>query len=199
MGRSTVRVRPATLDDVTDLARLVRSVDTASGTFSGWAVVDSSPEHLVERFAQILADGERAMLVATEDSGAVVGMLSGRRDEIGAVDLTPVLNVTHLVVLPGHRRRGIGRALLSAAVQLADDAGVEHVLATASSGSREGNRYLARLGFTPLVTQRIAPTCALRRSLGMTDAAGRIASLRRARLVRAQRAGFAARTAQRRA
>jgi hypothetical protein len=33
----------------------------------------------------------------------------------------------------------------------------------------------------------------LRRSLGMSDAAGRTAVLRRARMVRAQRAGFAAR------
>ena len=37
------------------------------------------------------------------------------------------------------------------------------------------------------------PTSALRRSLGMTDVAGRMAVLRRARLVRAQRTGFASR------
>jgi hypothetical protein len=49
---------------------------------------------------------------------------------------------------------------------------------------------MARIGFAPLVVHRIAPTSALRRSLGMTDVAGRMAVLRRARLVRAQRAGF---------
>ena len=126
-------------------------------------------------------------------------MLAARDDDIGAVDLTPVLHVTHLVVLPGHRRRGIGRALLTAAVQLAEERGLEHVLSTAAAGSREGNRYLARIGFAPLVVHRIATTSTLRRSLGMTDAAGRMASLRRARLARAQRAGFAARPSQRRA
>jgi GNAT superfamily N-acetyltransferase len=124
-------------------------------------------------------------------------MLAARDDAVGAIDLTPVLHVTHLIVAPGHRRRGIGRSLLAAAVHLAEDAGVEHVLATAAAGSREGNRYMARIGFAPLVVHRIAPTSALRRSLGMTDVAGRMAVLRRARMVRAQRGGFASRAAGR--
>jgi L-amino acid N-acyltransferase YncA len=94
------------------------------------------------------------------------------------------------MVAPTHRRRGIGRALLAAAVQLADEIGVEHMLATAAAGSREGHRYLARIGFAPLAVHRIASVATLRRSLGMTDAAGRMAMLRRARLARSQRAGF---------
>jgi GNAT superfamily N-acetyltransferase len=130
------------------------------------------------------------LLLATDDSGTVVGMLAARRDEVGVIDLTPVLHVTHLMVAPGARRRGVGRALLAAAVHLADETGVEHVLATAAAGSREGNRYLARIGFAPLVVHRIAPTANLRRALGMTDVAGRMAVLRRARLARAQRSGF---------
>jgi hypothetical protein len=72
------------------------------------------------------------------------------------------------------------------------------VLATAAAGSREGNRYLARLGFGPLVVHRIAATSTLRRSLGMTDVVGRMAVLRRSRVIRAQRAGFASRGAERR-
>jgi GNAT superfamily N-acetyltransferase len=107
-----------------------------------------------------------------------------------------VLHVTHLVVHPQHRRRGIGRALLAGAVRLAEEQGVEHLLATAAAGSREGNRYLARIGFAPLVVHRIAPTSTLRRALGMTDAAGRMAMLRRARLIRAQRTGFTPRAAR---
>jgi hypothetical protein len=77
--------------------------------------------------------------------------------------------------------------LLAAAVRLADEQGIEHVLTTAAAGSREGNRYLARIGFAPLVVHRIAPTSALHRSLGMSDIADRMAVLRRARLMRTQR------------
>jgi ribosomal protein S18 acetylase RimI-like enzyme len=187
-----VRVRPATADDVPALVELVQSVDTSTGMFSGKPLQDQSTEHLLERFGQIL-ESDRILLIAADESGVVVGMLSALRDAVGAIDLTPVLHITHLMVAPGHRRRGIGRAMLTAAVHLAEAIGVEHVLATAAAGSREGNRYLARIGFAPLVVHRIAPTSALRRSLGMADAAGRMAVLRRARLARAQRAGFSSR------
>jgi ribosomal protein S18 acetylase RimI-like enzyme len=187
-----VRVRPATEDDIPALVGLVKSIDTSTGVFSGRPLQDPSPQHLSDRFAEIVSS-DRVLLIAADESGSAVGMLAGRKDEVGAIDLTPVLHVTHLVVAPGSRRRGIGRMLLAAAVHLAEDFGTEHLLATAAAGSREGNRYLARIGFAPLVVHRIAPTSALRRSLGMTDVGGRMAVLRRARLVRAQRAGFGSR------
>jgi GNAT superfamily N-acetyltransferase len=189
----SVRVRPAGLDDVSGLVVLVRSLDLSLGVFSGRAAVDSSAEHLAERLCDIIAGGERVLLVAVDDTDRVVGMLAGRRDEIGAIDVTPVLHVTHLMVAADHRRRGVARALLAAAVHLAEEQGIDHLLATAASNSREGNRYLARLGFAPLVMHRIAPTTGLRRTLGMSDAVGRVAVLRRARLARVQRSGFAAR------
>lgn len=192
MSRLNVRVRPANEDDIPSLVALVQSIDTSTGMFSGRPLKDQGTQHLTERFGQILRS-ERVLLIAADEAGTVVGMLSARDDAVGAIDLTPVLHVTHLVVAPGHRRRGIGRSLLAAAVHLAEDAGVEHLLATAAAGSREGNRYLARIGFAPLVVHRIAPTSSLRRSLGMTDVAGRMAVLRRARMVRAQRGGFASR------
>lgn len=202
MSRVNVRVRPATEQDVDALVALVQAVDTSTGPFSGKPLAESSAasdEHLGTRFREILAHSDRTLLIAADESGTVVGMLAARRDEVGAIDLTPVLHVTHLMVAPSARRRGVGRALLAGAVHLADEVGVEHVLATAAAGSREGNRYLARIGFAPLVVHRIAPTATLRRALGMTDVAGRMAVLRRARLARAQRAGFASNRVARRA
>lgn len=193
MSRANVRVRPATADDVPALAQVIQAVDPSTGVFSGKPLQDSSTDHLCERFAAILRGDERTLLIAADEAGSVVGMLAARSDEVGTIDMTPVLHVTHLMVVPGQRRRGVGRALLAAAVHLADEHGVDNVLTTAAAGSREGNRYLARLGFAPLVVHRIAPTSVLRRSLGMTDVAGRMAILRRTRLARAERAGFASR------
>jgi GNAT superfamily N-acetyltransferase len=191
-----VRVRPAGLDDVAGLVQLVRSLDLSLGVFSGRPPLDASADHLAERFAEIIANGERDLLVATDDAGQLVGLLAARRDEIGAIDLTPVLHVTHLMVAADHRRRGVGRALLAGAVHVAEESGIDHLIATAAASSREGNRYLARLGFAPLVVQRIAPVSGLRRALGMSDPLARVAVLRRARLARTQR-GFAAARARR--
>lgn len=197
MTRANVRVRPATADDVPAIAAMMQTVDLSSGAFSGKPLGDPSAEHIEARLREIMRQSDRVVLIAAEDNGTVSGMLAGRHDDIGAIDLTPVLHITHLMVAPTHRRKGLGRALLAAAVHVADESGTEHVLATAAAGSREGNRYLARIGFAPLVVHRIAPTNVLRRTLGMTDVASRMALLRRARLTRAQRAGFAPRPASR--
>jgi GNAT superfamily N-acetyltransferase len=193
--RVSVRVRPAERPDVDALVDLTQSVDVGAGTFSGKPLQDAGAEHLAKRYGEILDEGQRRLLVAVDDAagGTIVGLLVAKTDEIGAIDITQVLHVTHLLVNPKHRRRGVGRALLAAAVHLADELGLDRVLGTAASGSREANRYLARLGFAPLVVHRIASTATLRRSLGMSDAPERLAVLRRARLVRAQRSGLAAR------
>lgn len=198
MTRVNVRVRSAELADVPGLVELTCSFDVSSGAFTGKTLSDEATAQLTARIAAIVSEGERTVLVAVDDATCgLVGVLVARNDEVGAIELTPVLHVTHLIVSPKQRRHGIGRALLAAAVHLADERGVDRVVAAVASGSRESNRYLARLGFAPLVVQRVASTSALRRSLGMADAPGRIAVLRRARLVRAQRARPAARVAQR--
>jgi len=197
VSRVNVRVRPAIIEDVSGLVALARSLDLSLGVFSGRPPLDNTEEHLFKRFTEIIVNCERDLLVAVDEANAIVGMLAARRDEVGAIDLTPVLHISHLMVAADHRRRGVGRALLAGAVHIAEEAGIDHLLAAAASNSREGNRYLARLGFAPLVVHRIAPTSGLRRVLGMSDPVGRVAVLRRARIARAQRAGFAARSARR--
>jgi GNAT superfamily N-acetyltransferase len=199
MARVSVRVRPAQLEDVDGLVALIRSSDFASGLITGSVRVDSAKPHLSERLTEMVCGGGRSLLVAVDDlSGEIVGVLVAKPDELGGVDLTPVLHVTHLLVSPRHRRRGVGRSLLAAAVHLAEEHGMDRVLATASSGSREANRYLARLGFVPLVIDRLASTAVLRRSLRMAEGPDRIAALRRARLMRGPRTpAFRPRTARR--
>ena len=188
MSRASVRVRPADHADVEALVTLVTSVDTKSGVFSGRGLSDPGITHLATRLTEIMSEGSRMLLVAADDqTGELVGLLVAKMDEIGAIDLTPAVHVTHLLVAPAHRRHGVGRTLLAAAVHLADERGVDRVLATAASGSREANRYLARLGFAPLVVHRVASTATLRRSLGISDVSERIALLRRTRLARSQR------------
>ncbi|MDQ2749159.1 MAG: GNAT family N-acetyltransferase [Pseudonocardiales bacterium] len=186
-------MRPADLSDVPGLVALAQTLDLGAGMFSGRPLLNTAGGHLAERFTEIIREGDRTLLAAVDDHGGIVGLLVACQDEIGAIDLTPVLHVSHLMVAPKQRRRGVGRMLLTAVVHLADERGMDHVLATAGSGSREANRYLARLGFAPLVVHRIAATSVLRRALGMADGPEQIAVLRRARLMRANRTGFAAR------
>jgi ribosomal protein S18 acetylase RimI-like enzyme len=185
VSRTHVRVRPAEFTDVAELVLLLKSTDLQLGALGARVFKADTLEHLPERVARMLSGTERDLLVAIDDAtGNVVGMIVVSDDSVGEVTPIPVLNVTHLVVSPQHRRRGVGRALLAATVHLADQRRIENIVATAVSGSRDANRYLARLGFAPLVVRRIAPTSVLRRSLGIADAGDRLALLRRARIVR---------------
>jgi ribosomal protein S18 acetylase RimI-like enzyme len=123
VSRVNVRVRPATHDDIPALVQLLQHIDLSSGLFSGKPLHDPSAAHLTERFGEVL-DSDRCVLIATDEAGAVVGMLAAKPDDVGAIDLTPVLHVTHLMVDPEHRRRGIGRALLERTVEWARGTGV---------------------------------------------------------------------------
>lgn len=192
MSRLGVRIRPATSADVPALVDLLHQIDTTAGTFGGRAPRANDAEHLAQRLAAVLDEGSRTLLVAVEDGDAdLVGLLAARTDEIGMIDVTPALHVTHLLVAPTQRRRGVGRALLAAAVHLADERGLDRMLATVTASSRESNRYLARLGFAPMVIDRVVSTAGLRKALGLTDGSERVAVLRRAMLGRSRRAGLA--------
>jgi predicted N-acetyltransferase YhbS len=181
VSRSRVRVRPAELADLPSLLKLVESTDLQLGAPGGRQLQADTLANLPERLATILTGDDRTVLVAVDDMGEIVGLVVVSEGDVAAITDVPALYIGHLLVVPGHRRRGVGRALLAASVHLADQRGIEHVVATAVSGSRDANRYLARLGFAPLVVRRIATTATLRRSLGIADGSDRLALLRRAR------------------
>ena len=63
------------------------------------------------------------------------------------------------------RRRGVGRAIVESAAQFAHDVAADYVTVGVFPGSRETNRYFARLGFSPLVMRRAVPTTQLEKRL----------------------------------
>ncbi len=87
------------------------------------------------------------------------------------------------LVAPSHRRRGVGRALLAGGDPDRRRPRRRTCRRQSMPGARDVNRYLARLGFVPLVSRRIAPTALLRRSLGLAPPESS-ALQRRARIVR---------------
>ena len=74
----------------------------------------------------------------------------------------------YLHVKDGFRRRGVGKALLAAAVTFADEVGAEHVITSVLPQMRETQRFYARLGFGPVVVRRSATVSVLRRRLAPT-------------------------------
>jgi hypothetical protein len=70
-------------------------------------------------------------------------------------------------VADAHRRKGIGRALLNAATSFADERHISTLATITTAGSREANRYLARLGLVPHALMRTAPAGLVSSRLGV--------------------------------
>jgi ribosomal protein S18 acetylase RimI-like enzyme len=176
-----VHVRPAGAADIQTLIELTEDNGVAEHVGRRVRAADGS---LAERFHALLEDTDRLVLVAVdEESDHVVGYAAMAEEQIGVIVPTTTLYISHLLVAPKFRRRGVGRALLAAAVRHAEDRDIDHVVVGVQSSARDAHRYLARLGFAPLTVRRIATVPTLRRTLGIVDTIDRVA-LRRRRTVR---------------
>ena len=64
------------------------------------------------------------------------------------------MHVGYLHVLSDYRRRGVGRQLLEAAADWADEKDSQHVIASVAAQRRDANRFLARLGMGQVAVVR---------------------------------------------
>jgi GNAT superfamily N-acetyltransferase len=87
------------------------------------------------------------------------------RAPLSPVHAETAVYVLHLHVIEALRRHGVGHALLEATVSWAEEEDSPHVVAAASVGSRDANRFMARLGLTQVAVVRGATTAALRAKL----------------------------------
>jgi ribosomal protein S18 acetylase RimI-like enzyme len=183
VSRGNVRVRPAATSDISELIAL--SIDNGVADHVGRrGRKGGDTTTLADRYAELLSDPDRLVLVAVdEESENLVGFAVLLEELVGVLAPTATLYISHLLVAPSFRKRGAGRALLTGAVRHAEDRDIDHVVAGVQAAARDANRYLARLGFAPLVVRRIASVSTLRRSLGVVDSIDRVA-LRRRRTVR---------------
>jgi GNAT superfamily N-acetyltransferase len=117
---------------------------------------------------------EEERIVVAEYDGEVAGAVHLRASTLSPINLEPVVQAISPHVLPAYRRRGIGRTLMEAAVAFAEERGIAHIATAAVSGSRDANRFMARLALGPHAVLRLAPTAMVQAKL---DAQGPATSL----------------------
>lgn len=191
MSRTPVTLRCATSADAPfisdlwgDLVRRADAGDQAADIEQVIATAEASPEQ---------------RLVIAEYDGVPAGAVLLRLTTLSPVNLEPVVLSFAPTVVEEFRRRGLGRALMEAAVGFAEELGVTTLATAAISASRDGNRFMARIGFTSQAVLRVANahvvraklsaqvpasqrTAAGQRSLGQVLAARR--SIRRSQALR---------------
>ena len=146
--------------------------------------VVADAEILVDLWSQVLRKGSRAEQVAdvctvlddvvgrsdrsvgvAEYDGVVAGAVYLQAATVTPINKEPVVMAVSPHVLPAYRRRGVGHALVEAAVEFAEQRGIGYVATAALSGARDSNRFLARLALTPQAVLRINTTSAVRAKL----------------------------------
>ncbi|MEO6714269.1 MAG: GNAT family N-acetyltransferase [Mycobacteriales bacterium] len=190
MSRSVVSIREAVAADVPcllDMWTELRHHGVRRAT-------RTSSEQLLAEVAHGYVDAigdESCRLVVATAGADILGMALFTIVSSSTLLDVPTVQVSHMYVVDGHRKRGVGKSLVAAAVSYAEERGVDQVMVSVAPGARDANRFYARLGFAPTVVRRVAPTAVLRRQLaaeeGAPTALRRELRLRREALVGAQR------------
>lgn len=154
MSRMQVELREATTNDALFLVQLWQ------GSLRRCDVQEQVAD--VESIIQTAEHSPDLVVLIAEYDGQQAGAVYLRRTTMSPINLEPTLQMFSLTVAAPFRRKGVGHALLEAAAAFAEQAGASLFATAAASGSRDGNRFLARLGFAPNATWRVAPVSTVR-------------------------------------
>lgn len=157
MSRTPVTLRCATVGDAQFLAELwgdlLRRAESEDQLCDLEFVITSAESNPEQR------------LVIAEYDGQPAGAVLLRLTTVSPVNLEPAILSFAPTVSEVFRRRGLGHALMEAAVNFAEELGVSTLGTAAASNSRDGNRFMARLAFSPQAMLRVAPVNAVRARL----------------------------------
>jgi GNAT superfamily N-acetyltransferase len=157
MNRSQVSLRSATPEDAARLAEVWTDVIRRVGPEDQAADMESV-------VASVLAS-DRERIVVAEYDGNFAGAVHLEHATMSAINREPVVRALSPHVLAPYRRHGVGTALMEAAVTWAEELGIGHVATAAVAGSRDANRFMARIALGPYAVLRVATTHAVRSRL----------------------------------
>jgi GNAT superfamily N-acetyltransferase len=160
--RPGVSTRPATPEDLDSLVALC--LDARTELQVGSQLCTDDPGRLRDQLVLLMGIPGGTLLTGLLD-GDIRGLLLARLVGPGPFSDLVALDLEAIYVRSSERRRGLGHALLAAAVALADEAGATEVYASPLPGARGMHRFLAQIGFAPAAAHRVVAVEALQRRL----------------------------------
>ena len=149
-----MRVRTAGADDVDALARLNAEVQALHRAARPDRYRDAPLAEIADWMTQLLGDRNVTVLVA-EDGDAIGFAVVRRQERAGNTFALPRLSavVEALGVTAIAHRRGVGRALMAAAEELARSWGAASVVLDVQSFNRGAHAFYQALGYAPATTR----------------------------------------------
>lgn len=148
-------IRRATAADVEEMMALWHGLDDLQAPWRVFPPRQTVPEDMRLSFERALNDRRSIVLVA-ESSGRVIGTAFGHRVVPSSLSDEPALELSSVVVAPGARRAGIGRALVAAVGRFAAGQGLRRVVIKTFAENREGLAFWLSVGFRPRMVQLVA-------------------------------------------
>jgi GNAT superfamily N-acetyltransferase len=166
MTRAPAVVRDAVPDDALALQSIWLDFAHSGGPVDRQARETSMVEQIERSILRFETDPSERLLVALVEQQAV-GVAHLRRAPLSPMHPDDAVHVGYLHVLSNFRRRGIGRQLLEAAADWADEKDSQHIVASVGARNRDANRFLARLGLTQVAVVRASTVVGLRAKLAV--------------------------------
>ena len=173
----TVRTREATDADLSAVVDLWDELRVSGGHLGPFGP-PASASAVRERLTQLGQDSAHRVILAEIDD-EIVGLAVLSRLPITPISDIESIQISFMHVRNDRRRRGVGRAIVESASAFATDVGADYVTVGVFPGSRDTNRYFARLGFSPLVVRRAIATSLLQRKLMSQDGVRDVLARRR--------------------
>lgn len=159
-NRGAVQIRDAVADDAAGLQSIWIDFTASYRPVQAGATL----EQVHKAIQRLETEPSERLLVAMLNDSAV-GVAHLRRAPVSPIHEEDAVHVGYLHVLSQYRRRGVGKQLLEAAADWADDKGSAHVVASTAATARDANRFLARLGFGQVAVVRACSVATLRSKL----------------------------------
>ena len=149
-------IRPATTADLPALGRLGAHLMRVHHEFDRlrFLAPGDDPERGYAWFLGTQLEDADAVLLVADDDGAVIGYVWAAIEPLSWKDLRDTCGYVHdLVVDPGARGRGAGRALLDAAVDWLRGRGMPRVVLGTAEQNVVARALFARAGFRPTMIE----------------------------------------------
>lgn len=135
---------------------LWRELEEVQGPLRYFPSSSDAEERIMSSFRAAL-DAPDADVLLVEDGGQALGMALVHLENPSRMSAEQAVELSRVVVAPGRRRTGAGKALVDAGEEWARRRGIRTLVAAIFVANEDSRRFWKALGFEPWVERMVRP------------------------------------------